>query len=180
MTALFRPFLDLLFFRGKVQDIPASSSLLTLVAAGCMIVQFINGIKHNDYSAAFTLAAAQIVLLALFLKILFALNKKPERWLQVVTALLGVQLLTNILTLPLNPKLETDAGGQFVLSTDLMLIALLEVWAFVIMARALKESLELRMGRAVMLSFFLSYGIALTIIVLFGNMLTAGITPLDQ
>ncbi len=171
MIALIRPFIDLLFFRGKVEDIPASSTLLGMAAFTCVLTDFISSVQNAPISTAFIIAAAQVLLMAGFLKLLLTIHRKRERWLQALTALLGSLSLLNLLSTPFSHSIDTEAEGTLVLTPGLIIVGLLQLWFFVVMARVLRETLEVRMGRAVILSFLLSYGIALVIITVFGGLL---------
>ncbi len=163
MYALLKPFVDLIFFRGKPQDIPASQSLLMATVLACLVTTLINSLKNTDFVSGFILSAGQIVLLAGFLLFFLNLHRKKERLAQTLTALFGALTLLNLLSLPFNAKLEVDAEGVMTASNGIILVSLIQVWFFVIMVRVIKESLDISTVRSVALSISISLGIMLVL-----------------
>ncbi|MDX9766732.1 MAG: hypothetical protein RBT51_05260 [Ectothiorhodospiraceae bacterium] len=98
---LAKPFWRLCLLRQGPQDLPASGSLLVLVLAVYFGVSVAIALPMYGSSLALTQALAETMLLGLFTRVILAIARRPNRWVQTFTALAGVGALLGLFVLPL-------------------------------------------------------------------------------
>ena len=153
MFALIQPFINLLLFRAGPQDVPASESALKATMLACFVTDILGAIGLLGFTLSAVLSAGQIVLYSGFIFLLLKINKKTERWLQTLTALFGALALINIASYPFIQNLSLLTEGKLVLTPGLLIVAILQLWFFITMARILRDAIEVTMARAVLLTF---------------------------
>lgn len=174
MLALIQPFLNLLFFRAGPQDMPASTSALKFTIIACFLTDVIGATNTLGLSTSMLLSAGQIALLGVFVFLLLKINQKDERWLQTLTALFGALAIINLVTYPFIRNLDLFVDGQMVLTPNILIVAALQLWFFIVMARILRDALEIRMVRAVLLTFLIINIVPMLLSMLVGAL---GLTP---
>lgn len=155
MFSLIQPFVNLLLFRAGPQDMPASESVLKIALISCFVTDVLGAMSTLGLSLSMILSAGQIGLLAVFVFLLLKLNDKTDRWLQTLSAIFGALALINIASLPFIQNLSLVEDGKLIVTPKLMLVGVLQLWFFITMARILKDAIEIRMGRAVLLTFLI-------------------------
>lgn len=155
MFALIQPFINLLLFRAGPQDMPASKSVLKIAIVACFITDIMGAVGLLGLPLSAVLSAGQIALYSSFVYLLLKINTKTERWLQTLTALFGALALINLVTYPFIQNLSLISEGQLVLTPGLLLVAALQLWFFIIMARILRDANDITLGRAILLSFLI-------------------------
>ncbi len=174
MFALIQPFINVLLFRAGPQDMQASTSMLKFTLVACFLTDIIGASSTLGLSTSVVLSAGQIALLGLFVFLLLKINKKEERWLQTLVALFGALAIINLATYPFLRNLNLFSDGKLVLTGSLMIVAALQLWFFIVMARILKDALEVRMARAVLLTFLIINIVPMVLSMLVGAL---GLTP---
>ncbi|WP_006787769.1 hypothetical protein [Thiorhodospira sibirica] len=101
MTALIRPFFEIIFLRQGPQDLPASRALLAL----CLLLYILLGIviasPFYGLQQAIVQSVLEVSLLALLVWLLLRLRGMAARFTQTLTAFSGAGVLLGLLTLPL-------------------------------------------------------------------------------
>ena len=155
MYKLIQSFINILLFRAGPQDIPASFGTLKLVLIACFITDLLGAVGTLGLGLAALLSAGQIGLYSALIYLLLKFNNNPERWLQTLTALFGALALINLASYPFIQNLNLIRDGQLVVTPGIMLVAALQLWFFIVMARILRDALEVTIGRALLLTFLI-------------------------
>lgn len=155
MISFIQPFINLLLFRAGPQDMPASPSALKIVFISCFITDVLGAMRTLGITMSMLLSAGQIALLGLFVYLLLKVYQKPERWVQTLTAIFGALALINLASLPVVQNLNILEDGKLIITPQLLLVAVLQLWFFITMARILRDALEIKLGRALLLTFLM-------------------------
>lgn len=157
LKVLFFAFYEMCRLKKRPQDIPASKNLLTI----CVL--FYSGLSifiadlYQETELAVLSSIIELGLILLFSWALLQASGKAVRWLQTATALIGTNLIINILALPayvlvsfkdLN-ELGSSSGPQ---SFGLLVLAALACWNIVIMAHILRHAIETHFAIALFLA----------------------------
>lgn len=134
---------------------PASQSVLRFSIIACFLTDIIGAVNVLGFQLAAALSAGQIALYAGMVYLLLKINGKPERWLQTLIALFGALALINLASYPFLQDLHLIEEGQLVLKPQIFIVAGLQLWYFIVMARVLRDALEISMGRAVLLTILI-------------------------
>jgi hypothetical protein len=156
LLAIFNFFLDLALLRRAPQDLPASSVLFALV----LLVALLGGILLAITAGAPVMVGSvqtvldfDLILGALYLTL--NVVKRPSRFLQAATALIGTETLIGLLAL-LPVSLATPAGGDtgLLAMAGLMFLGLVG-WSVVISGHILRHtfSITLMQGVAIAIGF---------------------------
>jgi hypothetical protein len=129
---LLNLFINLCLLRAKPQDVPASWFLLGLIVATYILVSLALAAKTLPPAHAVFFALADVAILALFTYAVLLLRSFPERFLQTLTALVGVGALFGLVAWPMLAL----PGQQYTL-----LIYVLMLWNIAVMAFILREAL---------------------------------------
>ena len=168
---MIRTFFQLCTFAAKPQDLPASGRLL----AACALASFVGHQAGNSVLSASDSTAlislTQTALPAAGLWLLLALYKKPQRWLQSATALLGASALTHLAALPVIVWFFGDAQRVEKFSAGVLSVAAFRIWFLAVTIAIIKETLEIPVGLALAISLALQLLFAIVLLVLFGNQL---------
>jgi hypothetical protein len=155
LFALIQPFINLLMFRAGPQDMPASNNALKISMLTCFLTDILGAAGMLGLKLALVLSAGQIALYAGFIFLLLKINQKTERWLQTLTALFGALALINLASYPFIHNLNLFADGKLALTPGILIVAVLQLWFFAVMARVLRDAIEIRIGRAILLTFLI-------------------------
>jgi hypothetical protein len=155
LFTLIQPFINLLLFRARAQDMPASKSVLKITIIACFITDIMGAVGLLGMPLSVVLSAGQIALYSGFVYLLLKINTKTERWLQTLTALFGALALINLVSYPFIQNLNLINDGQLVLTPGLLLVAAMQLWFFIVMARILRDANDITLGRAILLSFLI-------------------------
>lgn len=134
---------------------PASKSFLQFAIIACFVTDTVGAVSVLGLNFAVVLSAGQIALYSTFIFLLLKINGKTERWLQTLTALFGALALVNLASYPFIQNLNFFQDGKFVVTPGLLIVAALQLWFFIVMARILRDALEVTMGRALLLTFLI-------------------------
>ena len=110
---------------------------------------------------------AQAALLGAGLWILLALFSKRERWVQSATALFGSASLVLLVVLPFlmaSPDIDMES-----VTLTTLVIVISSFWYFAVIVFIIRESLEVSVSMALVVSLVLELSFTIILLKLFGN-----------
>ena len=152
MSALLRFFFELARLRRGPQDLPASSALLALLALLNIVVGTINGSTlFGSVSASFGANLLDLGLTFLLALALLQTKGRVARWLQTVTAFLGLGALAGLIILLVRSVAEALGVVELAGLADLVLA----IWLHVALGSVLRHALGIPLlaGVIIMLSY---------------------------
>lgn len=157
MDVLFRLFWEICTFKKGPEDVPASLPLLLILLTANIILELLLGLSVYSFLQSLLLSLISFLTLLVLSYLWLLLYKHSPRLLQTMIAFTGVNLLTNLMVfLPLT--LSWRAGmmidTSFALINLLALVGILSIYAHIF-------------RRALSVSFFLGFALALTYFVSF-------------
>ena len=159
MLAFLQSLVNILLFRAGPQDMPSSWTLLKLTGLAALVTAAATatGMLNLGFAPALLASAAKVGVYALIVFLLLKSGGKPERWIQTMIALYGTLAITNLISLPFLPDLQEVEEGKFVIvpGAGVMIVAVIEIWFLVILARTLRDALEIRTGQAILLTILI-------------------------
>lgn len=159
MLAFLQSLVNVLLFRAGPQDVPSSWYLLRISAGASLLTAAATavGMLNLGITQALITSVAKILVYALLVYLLLKSSKKPERWLQTMITLYGTLAITNAISIPFVPDLQEVEEGKYVIvpGYGVMIVAVLEIWFLVILARTLRAALETRTSHAILLTIMI-------------------------
>ena len=154
---LFIAFYEICRFKKRPQDIPASKNLLTLCIFVYSLLSIFIADLYQETEQAVLNSLIELGLLLLFSWAILQSSGKAARWLQTVTALIGTNLIINIIALPAYVLVSFDglnelASGSSTQSFGLLVLAVLACWNIMIMSHIVKHALETHFAIAMFLA----------------------------
>lgn len=163
MSAIFKLFLDIAFFKKGPQDVPYSLFLFGLLFAFSFVLEFLMGFIWRSRAESFgvlvyigkLLVVVGFNLVSVYLVLLFF--SKTKRFIQIITAMMGIDLLINLVLLAMKLLTTPINGGQ---ATELsalfgMISLLLFCWYLLVYTHILRYGLSVSVLNSVMLTFLL-------------------------
>jgi hypothetical protein len=160
MKVLIRLFANICFFKQGPEDAPSSSILLSVLLLVNFIIELLLGLSIYSIGVSSFLAFLSIISLSLFSWVLLNFFKFNDRFIQTLTALIGVNLFTNIFCFfPVTVLWQMDilVNNNFGF-VNLILLG----WILSIYAHILK--------RAVNISFFLGFALSISYFISFSHL----------
>lgn len=159
MLSLIRFFAQLCLLRTRPQDLPASQSLLGLVAIVNVIIGtvLVSPALGNPFTA-FTASLVDTAVLAGFVLLVLKFRNHPERFIQTATSAIGVSAVISALSLPLQWMMPAPSEGMAAPSAEsasLMLLILI-VWLQVALGHVLRHAIDVSLMLGVGLAFLYS------------------------
>lgn len=150
MLALFQFFFDLAILRRGPQDLPASSALLALLAVLSVLVGGINSAAlFGGLGAALGANLFDLMLSVVTLFVLLQFRGHAARWMQTVSAFLGLGVLAGLIMLVVRPFAELMGAAQFATLVDLVLA----IWLHVALGSVLRHALGVPLLAGVLIVF---------------------------
>jgi hypothetical protein len=152
MEALIRFFVELCLLRRAPQDLPGSSTLLGLILFINLVASVLVGLAAGLAApVALGQGLADAILSLGLLHLALSLTRRPARFLQLATALLGTgALLSLIAVAPLLLLSGAESRGETSLA-GLPLIFLL-FWSLLVTGHILRHGFDLRLGQGVLIA----------------------------
>ncbi len=152
MIKLFTLFLEICAFKKGPQDVPAAKALLQLMTLLYMAISFLVLILNIDATTALMQALVETMLVLGFPWLLLSLAKKPARYLQTVTALLGCDILISLCALPALSSLSVQPTPL-----GFAAVIMLMIWNWLVTGHIFKQALSqpFLFGIGVALLYFL-------------------------
>ena len=148
------PFVQLVsitLFRGKAENLPSSYQWVVITVIAAVGTSFLNRQFANAGSNLLVMAIVEVSIYSAFIYLMLKVNQKSERFLQVITGILGANAIIQLVAAPL-----FSTGGvnleELSLLTTLGLL-LVSAWSFAISVIILRDALELRLGPAILITF---------------------------
>ncbi len=171
MSDTIRIILRICLFRASPQDLPAAGNRLVsvmVITLGLFIMR--NGQLGGSVNVL-GLSLTQFLLLGTGLALLLSLFRKPERWLQSATALYGCSALLLIFTMPFIIMTQTAGLASGILSLPQLMVILSSFWYFAVIVFILRETLEIGLVFAFVVTVVLELSFALILMSLFGELI---------
>ena len=150
MVALFRFFVDLAILRRGPQDLPASSALLALLAVLSVLIGGINTAAFfGGLGAALGANLFDLMLSMVTLFVLLQFRGHAARWMQTMSAFLGLGLLVGLIMLLVRPLAGLMGAAQFATQVDV----LLALWLHVALGSVLRHALGVPLPAGVLIVF---------------------------
>lgn len=152
MLALISFFIQLALLRRGPQDLPASSALLVLLAGLSLLVGIASGAQlFGGVQAALGANLIDLLLSMLLLFILLQLRGHKARWLQTVSAFLGLGILAGVIML----SVQALAGVLGILKFAMLFDLVVAIWLHVALGGVLRHALEIPLlaGVIIVLSY---------------------------
>ncbi len=150
MTRTIRTLIHICLFRARPQDLPACGRTLTFTILAAFVFSVMRITPFSEGGAAVMVSLAQIGLLALGLKILLSLFSRHERWLQSATAVFGCSALLTLAAILMRIITESFVSGAVN-----PILAAINIWSFAVIVFILRETLEVRLLLAFLITFTL-------------------------
>lgn len=150
MTQTIQTLIRICLFQSRPQDLLASGRILGFAMIAAFVLSVIRITAISEGSVAIMISLVQIALLALGLKILLSLFSRRERWLQSATGVFGCSAVLMLAATPV--LMITESSGSGIAS--LILVAM-DIWGFVVIVFILRETLEVRLVVAFLVTFAL-------------------------
>ncbi len=160
MSAIFFRFIEIALFRKGPQDLPASGFLLGLALALYAVVLTISVFMFpvGDISRSAARSLASVVSEFLLVWVVLLAFNMGQRFLQTMTAVLGVDIVIGLAfipllaSLPLTPDQGQASGFQTLVYLGLM------AWAVMALAWILRHAINVSLltSAAISLSYYIS------------------------
>jgi len=147
LQALVFFFFDLCLLRRAPQDLPGSDIVLALVVGVSLIVSTAVAVVGGQPLFASALqGAAQVLLLLAALYLGLSLMRRPARFVQAATALLGAGVVLSVFALIPVGLLPDGSSAETVSFAALALLALF-IWSVVVSGHILRHTLGVTLGQ---------------------------------
>lgn len=104
--SIAKTIIDICLLRGRPQDLPASTSLLWLVALSTIVVDYVSIASIYGYGGMrLLLVVIQVFVFAGVVWAVLQLRGHAERWLQTIIALFAANTIFSLILLPVLPEL---------------------------------------------------------------------------
>ncbi|MCY3767798.1 MAG: hypothetical protein OXG56_00295 [Gammaproteobacteria bacterium] len=171
MPDTLRIILRICLFRAYPQDLPAAGNRLVSVMALALGLFMVRNSQLAENVNVLSLSLAQVLLLGAGLAILLFLFRKPERWLQSATALYGCSALLLVFTLPFVIMTNTAGLASDTLGLPKLMIILSSFWYFAVIVFILRQTLEINLVFALVITLVLELSFAVALMSLFGELI---------
>ncbi len=150
MFVLIKILFDICLLRKGPEDLPANSSLMWgLVGVSLTVSIFLGMIIYDTHTAIFS-SVLGLFFSFVFTKIL--LSKKPERFIQTFSAMLGAITLINLISLPfVAPLSNEDLDNNIATLLSLLSFAFL-IWAVIVYGSIFSRAISSTFGYGIAIS----------------------------
>ena len=164
MPPVVELFRDLVLLRRGPQDLPYSTSLLTMLIAACIVVQAVARTipVSIGLGESFVSTLIETVLVLAALRVALRARGLGSRFVQAATGLVGCDLIFALINIPVAlafGKFPIEAGRlvpEQVTPTQMMMFPLifaLGIWQLAATANVLRHSLNLTLGGGIAVIF---------------------------
>ena len=155
----------------RPQDLPASREFLYLCVAAAFAILFTGYSILAETGNPLLLAAINAALLGVIWLIILQVAGHTDRWLQSASAIYGSAAILNLVSLPIItsgldiPSMDREGISE----TSRLVIIGLWAWEVSVTARITRETLEINLPLAIILSIAMSFVLQMAMITLFGT-----------
>jgi hypothetical protein len=142
--------INLFVLRAKPQDLPTSTQLLAVAAVAAMAADFLSLPDRDPLLGHALFVGTRPLFYGAVLWLLLKQRHFEARWVQTATAIFATLAMLGLLRLPLLPALlemvkQGQTSGQgMALGWEAWASFALELWFLILVARILREALELK------------------------------------
>ena len=144
MSATIKILIDTILLRKGPEDLPASRSLMIILAATNLIISIALASKIHSQTIAFSLSVAGLFMIYVFIKVL--LMNKPERFTQTFSSIMGVSILIDLISVPIVFPLLNENLDQNILVLFWLLATSLYIWLVVTYGFIISRALSITLG----------------------------------
>jgi len=158
-------YFKLTFFKISPDSLPYSvSCILKALLVYCSINLFLLS-THSSPFDVITQIAIELSLLASILKVGLKITKKPERFLQAFSAIVGIGMVISIISVPIFYLfIPSFLQGQDINQTVINITVLLLMWNLAVISHVLKRSFDISTLLSAVIAF--NYLIVFEIIII--------------
>lgn len=138
MFEIAQLFYSIAMFKKAPQDVPASKTLLRFVVFVYAAISFLMLSMTTEAFNAGIQVVVELLLVHAFCKSMLSWVRKPERYQQTFTTLVGVDTLINFCALPALAALYTPQGEAL----GLLTMAGLMIWHWLVTGHILRHALS--------------------------------------
>ncbi len=167
MKRLLQFFIELCLLRATPQDLPGAWLLVgLLLPINLLVGMLLIGDGLGGLDRAFVAAVVDLLVMSAWTRMLLVFKKHSGRFLQTLTALLGIGTVLGLIALPMQLALgDVSVGADAGVLTQLLSLLLLfvMVWSIVVAGHVYRHALEVTLGLGMGLA--LSYSVITTLII---------------
>ncbi len=169
MPGSIQTLLRICLFSANPQDLPESRQFLTGCVVAAMLVLLVGYNMLPAETNVVVLAASHILFIGANWMILLLFFRKVDRWVQSASAIYGTSAILNLVSLPLiasNDYLvspDSAAGPNFTTFTFVSLW----IWEIAVTACIMRETLDIKMRKAVFISLLMTFAMQFIMVTLF-------------
>ena len=155
MFRFLQLFARLCLFRGQAADVPRSEALLVITGAVAVISNAVNAVPNMGLFGGAFLSVGQVLLFSAFIYLILRFRGRQERAIQTLTAMFGASSILQIIALPFfgwhERLLPDDPEAAMMLTTPLIVAAIIAVWSLAVMTSILRQAMETGTGAALLM-----------------------------
>jgi hypothetical protein len=146
-SASFYSWLQQCLLHRAPQDDPQSYPMMMLGLAAYAVMDLLQARASSSWQLSLAMTAADTLLVVLFARVVLMVARKPERYVQTLTALAGTGAIVGLVGLPLvqmaerSRQLEQPVGGGLLLAW-LLLVG----WSVTVQAHIFRHALSTGIG----------------------------------
>lgn len=150
MSATIKILINIILLRKGPEDLPASISLMFVLAAINLFISIVLASKIHSQTIAVSLSVVGLFMTYIFIKIL--LINKPERFTQTFSAMMGVSILIDLISVPIVFPLLNENLNQNILFLFWLLATSLYIWLVVTYGFIVSRALSITLGYGISIS----------------------------
>lgn len=155
----------------RPQDLPASREFFYLCVAAAFAILFMGYSILAGTGNPLLLAAINTALLGVIWLVILQVAGRTDRWIQSASAIYGSAAILNLISLPIItsgldiPSMDKEGISE----TSRLVIIGLWAWEVAVTARITRETLEINLPLAVILSVAMSFVLQMAMVTMFGS-----------
>ena len=137
-------------FRGKASDLPATLQWVSITVIAAIATSFLNRQFANTGSNLLFMAIVEVSIYSAFIYLMLRVNQKTERFMQVITGILGANAMIQLVAAPLFSSGVSIEELSLLTTLGLLLVS---AWSFAISVVILRDALEFKLAPAILVTF---------------------------
>lgn len=139
---LWRLFFGICCFSKGPQDLPASKEFFVVTLSAYCFASFFQASSMQSVDIAILMGLMDAFILVVLCYFLLYLSRRPERWLQTITALFGAGIVFSIVSIPLSFLIPIIGNNNPVVYWLYLIVIALMVWNVAVMAHIMRHALS--------------------------------------
>lgn len=152
LKIIVQAFYEVCLLRRRPQDLPGSGLFFGMCVAAYTLSSLLLTLTYQDIRKSVLVAVIDAGLMILITYLLLLAIRRPARWLQTGTALLGTGTIFSLLATPVYYLLTVPGTGQTGNSVLGFLVWVLIVWNIAVMAHILKHALAVSFAMGILVA----------------------------